>query len=352
MLIIKLFFLSLFLIAISCSSKELIRLPADVKDYQSIQVVTYNTGLAKVGPLDLVPCIKHREDPQVIEVFTDGKIIDFSSPFIIGLQEVFTRNAFDLYSTKAKSKKLNYYPKTYNDIKNNGQMFITNMYVTEYDFLEFSKDIKRRGIQALSITDSTNKKLLVINTHTSYSNSANFLHEHRLQIEEIINYIASQKHRFDGIIALGDFNAGPNLDFIKSKYDVASTIWNNNLLKLMREQGLKISSQQTKNTWDLNNKLVSREATPIVIGNLFLSPSNTPGWEEKGSILDHIFSSQIFNNFHSEVILDRAVTFKKNVCQGRYQSSNYSGKRKSKKFVSGELHLSDHFGVKSVLFYK
>lgn len=82
MFIIKLFFLSLFLIAISCNSKELIRLTADVKHYQSIQVVTYNTGLAKVGPIDLVPCIKHREWPQVNEVLQMEKSSIFHPPLL------------------------------------------------------------------------------------------------------------------------------------------------------------------------------------------------------------------------------------------------------------------------------
>ena len=349
-----LFILAFGVISTSIFSQNNARKIASHEKYQFVQVLTYNTGLAEtqIGKIDLVPCVKHREKPQVKEIFTDGKIIDLLSPFIIGLQEVFTLSSFNLYSAAARARGLNYFPKNFEDIEKNGQMIITNFEVLDHTFQKFSKDLINKGIQALSIVDSLGNNFLILNIHTTFSDSNRFRANHQLQFEEIAEFISENKDSFDGVIALGDFNAGPNLDFNKSKYKVSETVWDNNLLRLMQDQGLKVSSQQIKNTWDTKNKLVSLVTPFVLLGNLIMSPSHSLGWEEKGSILDHIFSSNIFNVIYSEVVMTHTVTFNTDVCPGRYESTKYNWGNFSESFWSGEMYLSDHFGVLSLLAYK
>lgn len=342
----------MLLMMLSCSSHHLTRSTASSNEVESIiQTVTYNTGLAKAGPIDLVACIKHREKLQADYLLSDMRVVDFSSPFVIGLQEVYSKTGYNYYLKKAKELGFSIYPSSFNDVKDNGQVFITNLEVVDYNFQEFSKDMKRRGIQSLSVSDKSGNSILFINVHTYYSDSANFLPEHQLQFEEISSYIDKYKSDYDGVVALGDFNAGPNLDFIKSTYPVAETIWDNSLIKLMDKNGMKVSSQQDKNTWDNTNKLVSKEVGLVVAGNFVVTPSHTPGWEEKSSILDHIFTSEKFSLVDSKLVMNETVTLRKNVCPGRFQSVHKKQTSRGSRFLAGSLYLSDHFGVKSYLSF-
>lgn len=292
---------------------------------ESLKIVTYNTGLLKKLGQNFVPCVDERIEPQLQALFAeDVGVVQGKDPFVLVLQEVWAKEAFYRYLTEATDRDYFVYPKSYSEIKTNGQMIISNLVEGEQEpqmhfFAEDGPADTQRGLR-VSHLKWQGSDIEIINIHTSYSTAKKFKQRHSDQFQELIEYVASGDKESLRIVA-GDFNAGHNLELSQQSYDPIDVIWSP-IVDSLGLLGMKwAETAPDELTWDtFNNPLVSQPAWPIkVIG----------GWEEHNSTLDHIFFSDSFQIVgEADIVLDQPVELAKN-CRGK----------------SGSARLSDHYGV-------
>lgn len=304
---------------------------------EKLKVVTYNTGLIRKVGINMAPCVIERVAPQLKAIFQEDKFSLFKTEesFVIALQEVWTKRAFLLYRSEAKKRGLSSYPNNFTDIKNNGQLLITNLEIIDSDFLPFKNDkYAEKGIRFISAKmPITGQVIKVANIHTNYSDSKTFTQEHKDHFSEVVDFSISEGS--SKLILAGDFNAGPNFSFKKQKYNVAKKLWfgQDGIFSKLNQINMKLASDPSLITWDdANNKMVTNAALPVKLLNGALY--KTFEWEENSSTLDHIFVSEELDVLSANINLNRKVEIKK-TCWGRLDN--------------GRGNLSDHYAVEVIL---
>jgi endonuclease/exonuclease/phosphatase family metal-dependent hydrolase len=307
---------------------SLILFSAEKSSAETVQVLTYNAGLLHKAGVDFVACVKPRTTPQVREVFSIPQFNE-SKPFVITLQEVWTERAYKEYSAEAKKRGLKLVPSKFDDIKNNGQMTITNLPLVAETLIPFSTDSHvRRGLRVVDV--KLKKQLLrVINVHTTYSDSKRYSANQIQQFNDLALYLNDTLKSFKGqVIVTGDLNAGPNVRYHNQKYDPAKVLWFDWLLPMFTDRGFTEAVAES-NTWDEINPLVAKPTAVIqVVNSVNYGIAN---WEEKTSRLDHIFVSKGLRVLDSRLALNKTVDLNRK-CAERSDERGYT-------------YLSDHFGI-------
>lgn len=314
------------LAAISCAAS--ITLAPSISLAETVNILSYNAGLLHKAGVDFVPCVKPRTPVQVREVLS---LPAFSGDqlFVATLQEVWTERAFNLYTAAAKKRGLQYEPKSFSEIQNNGQLILTNLPILEAKFVPFTNDSHvARGLRIVDLR-LNKKKMRVVNVHTTYSDSKRYS---ALQIEQFTDlalYLNQEMKKFKGdIVVTGDFNAGPNVRYSEQAYDPAKLLWFDWLEPMFRARGFTEAIAES-DTWDEANPLV---ATPTAVIKLVNTVSyGIANWEEKTSRLDHIFVSKRLRVLDSRLVLKKPVDLNR-TCADRSDKQGFT-------------HLSDHYGI-------
>jgi len=305
---------------------------------KNVQVISYNAGLTeKKFGMALVRDVKLRRIKQNEILFNSDDIISPNRPFVLMLQEVWTKKSFRKYKKNAQEKGYTIVPNDYREeVKNRGIITITNLSLLSYQFLQFQEDYpgnNRRGLLVANIKIGE-KKVKFINTHTSYSDSKEVKKVQSQQFENIKNYVS--QNRDQNIVLAGDFNAGADLDFKKSSYDVADNIWFSEATGIfgMIKKDLNLVSEGIGPTWDDDDNDLVYNAT-FLIKKANKALYGTAGWEETTSTLDHVFSNV------GEVISNRVILNEDYIIEENRDSKVQNSTKKSK--------LSDHYGVEVIL---
>lgn len=285
-------------------------------------MITYNTGLLKKHGFNFVPCVSKRTQAQVNEV--EKVLLNTRGGFVLFLQEVWTRKGFKAYERMASDNGFSFYPKNYDEIKNNGQMNITNLSVVNSGFYKFKND-KRvdRGIRSI-VTNLNEETIEFLNIHISYSDSKMINPEQKKQLQEIMKEL---DQKTGNIILGGDFNSGPNLVYKEINYDHQKDLWEELILNPLADKGFNLNSTINENTWVSDiNPIIYNPTLTIKLYNLFVNFEW--GWEKFNAVIDHLFSNFIQIS-DSKILLNTPVEFKRR-CR-RLKSTKKSS------------YLSDHF---------
>lgn len=299
---------------------------------ETLRITSYNTAMLQKYGVDFVPCTDERIAPQVDAVVNSPLIAPKNQNFAILLQEVWTRAAFSAYGAAAKKRGFYFTPTKYSEIKNNGQLIITNMKVGVTHFEPFkSESYAGRGIRTIEV-ETSRGPLLIANIHTSYSDANEFLPAHRAQIAQINEYLWPFSER-ESIIVGGDFNAGRNMAFHNGTYDPRSVIWDGAIAPAFEQLGMRVIGDADAITWDEhNNTLVSNPSTSIRIEMAYAHGS--PSWDMYNSRLDNIFASVQMH----EIQTGRTLLQKVRIAPTCFHHENPS-------------NLSDHYGIYSVFSF-
>lgn len=297
-----------------------------------IAVISYNTGLLRMHAVNLVPCASERVAPQVHMVINELTRTPRRDTAVL-LQEVWTKRGFETYRDQARARGLNIVPTTFEEIKDNGQMTITNMKIKSHRFMPFKEDkMVKRGLRIAFVEASDSRHAFLVNTHMTYSDSKEFSDLHRAHFAETEEFLSTLDRRSNfPIVIAGDFNAGSNLTFKKQVYNPRTTIWNESLSPMMNRLGFTAAPIDAF-TWDESqNSLVNNPALPIKLINGLMY--GTWRWEENDSNLDHIFASRGATISDGSILFTDRVRLP-NSCQGRRDES-------------GRTQLSDHYGIRA-----
>jgi len=299
---------------------------------ETLRITSYNTAMLQKYGVDFVPCTQERIAPQVDAIVNSPTIAPKNQNFAILLQEVWTRAAYSAYRAAALKRGFFVTPNVYSEIKNNGQMIITNMKVSSTHFEPFtSESYAGRGIRTIQV-ESSRGPLLIANVHTSYSDANHFLPAHKAQIEQINRYLWSFSEQ-ESIILGGDFNAGRNMSFHHGTYDARSVIWDGSINPAFEQLGMRVIGDADAITWDeKNNTLVYNPSTSIRLEMEYQHGS--PTWDMYNSRLDNIFASMQMHEIQTGRTLMQKVRLAP-TCLHHENPSN----------------LSDHYGIYSVFSF-
>lgn len=297
---------------------------------EEIRITTYNTGLLTSAGFNFVPCTTERTQPQAERILNSLLSADPKVHFAVLLQEVWTEYGFDTYTAIANEKGFSIYPDKYEDVKNNGEIIITNMKVLKENFIQFpDDDHASRGIR--SVVVQSDKGPLVISTvHTSYSDSTGFLPQHQEQIQLIGKFLDAVLKTNYPLIFTGDFNAGPDMHYRQANYDPIKTIWNEAILPTFTSRHMHPVGDETKDTWsEEKNSLVFYPARVIRWLNWYEYGDSE--WDQNSARIDHIMVP------NSMRVLETGRTMLRGevlpwTCMGRADDQ-------------GRTPLSDHYAV-------
>lgn len=297
-----------------------------------ITVLTYNMGQLKKSGVDLVACTKPRLQPQVEALFGQDGVLVSTQHFVLLLQEVWTKRSYQALQKVAQERGLLMLPKTSLEASVTGTVTITDLPLVTHGFEEFSVNkYLPKGILHATLELPSGGTLNVANVHTGYSDSKSFSFEHKIHFEDIHRFLMQRLSVDAHTVIGGDFNAGPDMAFKKQRYLPVPIIWQANLLRLMTDLGFLHASAGVAPTWDTRNALVNTPAVAIRAVNGMTY--NTWGWEEKTATLDHVFTTPGLQMRSTKTVLNKRVRMR---CKGRTDSE-------------GKAHLSDHYGVLTVL---
>jgi endonuclease/exonuclease/phosphatase family metal-dependent hydrolase len=287
----------------------------------SIVFYTFNTGLIKQFTYDVVPCVDSRIKVQVKAVFEDlVRSLKEVGASVAVLQEVWTQDAFNEYSSKALELGFDYFPKSYDGGSESGLMTISSNKIIDSKFYAFPKDVSARGIRE-HVIELNGRLVTISNSHTEFSGLKKINRNHELQLAKIRGFLKTrQGHR--PIIFGADLNTGPKLgEYASFHYK----LWDNNLVKNVH-QIRRLDLDSDRYSWDKDkNTLISDPAKIIKI-----IYEEQGGWEDFNANFDHVFVSSHFENISTKLVFDEPY------------DDIECGKR-------SPVYLSDHFGVKSIL---
>lgn len=297
-----------------------------------LHVTSYNTGMLEKGGVDFVPCIAERLKPQIETVFSSSTIAPKNRPFVILLQEVWTRAAFEAYKKAAVSRGLSVAPTKFSEIQSNGQMTVTNLKIRAARFTPFtSESYAGRGIRSIEVQTSRGP-LLIANVHTSYSDATAFLPAHRDQFKQITRNLWPASTRMSLIVG-GDFNAGRRMGFKGGTYDPRSSIYENALAPAFEALGMRVIGDPDAVTWDEENNALVYDPTRIIRWTNFLFYGGT-SWDMTSSRLDNIFASMHLREVQTGRTMMQTLKLAA-TCTGHADRT-------------GRMHLSDHYGIFAV----
>ncbi|MFL5786017.1 MAG: hypothetical protein ACJ76H_15465 [Bacteriovoracaceae bacterium] len=298
-----------------------------------VTIVTYNMAQLRKKGLDLVACTKRRVPLQVQAMFGDAASPVFADKhFIFTIQESWTKESFSALRAVAMDRNYFFFPDDYDVVKNSGQLIISDLHPLEEKRIPFSKDkYAQKGMLYARLDLGDNKTFGIINVHTGYSDKTGFSDEHRRHFEELGRTIEEMKPQSTYFAVSGDFNAGPDMDFKKPQYNSSQIVWEQGLMPLIKNNGLRLL-ESVGITWDdTNNALV--KIPPLLLRLVNEYKNGYIGWDQTDSTLDHIFVLE------NQIVTRHELAFKEKVKLN-------CGKRDDK---DGMLNLSDHYGVMAVL---
>lgn len=293
-----------------------------------VTVVTYNMAQLKKMGLDLVACTKRRVGFQVDAMFNEPTAPMYASKdFVYLIQESWTKRSFNALRKIAKERNYTFYPDDFNIVKNAGDLIISNLKADDVKHIPFSSDkYAQKGILYARLKLDTGKTFGVINVHTGYSDMNGFSEEHRKHFEELGRAIQEFKPNSDYFAVGGDFNAGPDMGFKKTKYDSAKLVWEDGLMPHMINQGMRLLPSVGV-TWDDTNNTLAN-VPPLLLRLVNKYKNGYISWDQTDSTLDHIFVTNEEKVSRHELVFNKKVHLN-------------CGKRDDK----DGLFLSDHYGV-------
>jgi len=251
----------------------------DITDEEKeLQIISFNTGLPFVFGQELVPCRNERLKIQPSEV---AKVL--KKPFILMLQEVFQKDAYDAYKKMAES---NGYSITKTPVDKRGLVTISSgPFESDPKFDEFSCDLtlpiykNERGLLSVPIKFGEGENSFTVqayNTHTYYSEGEMPDPCHQIQLAEIVQTLS--KSESTPTVFAGDINAGQDSSYKEQEYNPIEILWAPFLENIQTLGFVHVPLPDSQVTWDeVNNPLVS-------------SPSPLIGeWKENSASIDHIF---------------------------------------------------------------
>jgi|GEM_PF-3367432 len=301
-----------------------------------LQVISYNVGLTpRLLGFAVSPCNTLRVQKQVQVIFDGDNEIDISQPFVLGLQEVWTKEAFLTYREEAVAKGFTIVPTSYSDVETNGIVTISNLPLSSErppQFYPFKEDSfrKNRGVLVTHFQLSPNSTVAVGNTHVIYSTAKELSEIQISQFGEIATI--SERHLVGPArILLGDFNAGSNLRLGDRDQSYTDALWSGDfgIYRLLENLELYEISNITLPTWDLSNGLVTQ--LTWVMSRFFGGT-----YDESTSNLDHIFASPNATVHQAGRVFDKKIEGK---CEAMGQQIS-------------PLHLSDHFGTRALVTFE
>lgn len=297
-----------------------------------ISVLTYNMAQLRKAKVDLVACTTTRLRPQIEAIFGDEGALKHAEYFVVLLQEAWTKRAFFALKRVALERNLQMLPETSAEASVTGTVLLSNLSMIDHGFRKFSRNkYLPKGILHATLELPWGGTMQVANVHTGYSDSRGFTSEQQAHFQDIHRFAVERANIHDHFVVGGDFNAGPDMAYKKQRYLPAPLIWDQTLLPIMSSAGLHHVSAGSSPTWDTHNALVFNAAFAIKALNGFTY--HTWGWEELTATLDHIFADTRLVPISSKTVLTEKARLR---CPGRNDSS-------------GLAHLSDHYGVLTVL---
>lgn len=301
----------------------------------TLTVASFNGGLLKFGPFQMVPCVDARLKAQIDYIFVNDRLglgmadQGKAAPFVLLLQEIWTPEAFEAYRFHARDLGLTIIPSDYAQVADTGMVTISNMKSHGFELLPFAEDDPgaKRGI--LQSVFSLNQALIsVANIHTSYHEK---LGANPVQFAQIRGFMEEMTPGAFHIVG-GDFNIGPEIISLPVSDDGSSAarskpFWSEFIASTSQKSWERVSLDQP--TWDQKNPIASEPALFVRLMSLMLDMGDWSGSE----ILDHIFVS---GNFR---ISAKEISFNEKVFLDECEHSD----------PEGRAYLSDHYGVKAVL---
>lgn len=297
-----------------------------------INVVSYNMGqLRKLG-LDFVPCTSERLPHQISAIFKSKTSPIYSSDiFIMGLQEVWTEEAFKSLRFESYARNFSVFPTKFSDVQWNGLVTITNKeMVSSKTHYYKDSDYRYKSFLHTKLKTKSGKVIEFINTHTDFSTWGIINSTHLSQIKELSSYVRGLEKKNE-VVLVGDFNMGPHTFDPKKKKKEKKKLWFEKIFPELQKMRL-IHLNITGYSWNMGKNLMALKSTFILnIYNFLLHA--TINWEEKNEKIDHIFVSKNLVVSKEGLVFDKPAKFK---CFGR-----------SDRF--GKAALSDHYGIMATL---
>ncbi|OQW52190.1 MAG: hypothetical protein A4S09_09325 [Proteobacteria bacterium SG_bin7] len=282
---------------------------------QDLEVITFNTALARALGHDYNPCVLSR-----LEALIQYGIKPSSNPQVLMFQEVFSLEARNRLVRWAEENNYNY-TKIYS--QRTGLVTLTNLPIRDERFNVFSCQdsfIRNFGTHNIEVRFK-NHLVQVVNTHTYYSDgkAPGLCHVHNLsEIAERLNKIKGPR------IFAGDINSGPNVAFFDEVYNQVKSNWEPFLAKMTPKYN-RLSTD--KITWDISNPLSRPFSDPTNLSSAQIE-------SHLSSTLDHLFASPEIKLVSTDLVFNMPVPV--NGC------SNYE-------VEPGKTYLSDHYGVSTVV---
>lgn len=283
---------------------------------RDLQVVTFNAGLLDAvyvgdwGGGNLVPCVQQRLAVLKTELFRHVR-----PPFAILLQEVWGPDSYRVLSVAARQRG---YFVSKSSVAYRGTMIISSEPLVDETFAPYSVDstIEHRGVLSACILWE-GSPLMLLATHTSYSEGKEPSSIHRRQLGELADF-ARRTAKVGSVVLGGDLNSSADFGYREQSYDPVEKIWTPFVSRL----GETFRSLTFEgHTWNGSvNPLVARPAFPIAW---------TGGWPERPGTLDAILLTEDLRAQGTRLILNEPLSVPR--CEVT--------------LAGGASFLSDHFGI-------
>jgi len=301
---------------------------ADISEAEPLEVITFNVGYAKARIFNLVPCINQRIN--LLSKVIDDKLTEEKGAKAFLFQEFYSRKAFKKLIKIAIKHNYDYYPKRFKDLKGNGVLIFTNLNISRHEWHPF-KEKKypgiNRGIRIVYAKTLEGRRILVGNTHTSYSGRNKPAKVHIAHLEQFAQQIKDKFSNQYNMIFGGDLNIGNNYSFKRQKYDPVEEIWIPFQEKILNTN-MKFLEYDSPSWDETNNFFVSR---PSLFARWFATDNGK--WDENSSEIDHLIASNSLKTENTSVVFDKLYRSKKS-CRSLHK-----------------FFLSDHFAIKTDVWF-
>ncbi len=289
-----------FTLTILCSQM----IKAEIKEFNTneIEVISYNTALARAMGKDFNPCVRERLQAMGKNVFKKTDI-----PTVYLLQEVFYTDA---YVALAQWANKNGFYISASNAQRNGLVILSELPIRAESLKRFtcSKFMQNQG--GLTATVEFKGKFIdLITSHTKDSEGDTPNVCQQAQLSELAGFFNRSGNT---VIMGGDFNTGPDIKIINQTYDPIEKIWEP--FKKILANAWRAPTETKGVTWDYRKNLLAR-----------VGPQDN-------STLDHLFFKGSVQLVDYGIVYDQPVDIKN--CKD-YETT------------PGQTYMSDHYGVRA-----